>query len=307
MAMEKAATPNRIERLARVGLTTPDATRLCQFYERVLGFHRLAVGRRSIADVDTDSITLGLGRETIELLQFDQPGRLYPDQLASSDLRFQHFAIVVSDMARAYRRLNAIDGWSAISTHGPQRLPPSSGGVDAFKFRDPDGHPLELLAFPHGKAPSYWQRSPKDELFLGIDHSAIGVADSGRSFAFYEALGLRLAARSHNSGSAQQLLDNVDRPQVEVTALTPPQATPHVELLCYRSIAHQATSGLRYNDVATTRLIFESHEGLSENLIDPDGHHLMIVSAVKNAASSPADTSANADTLSVSVKPETAR
>jgi len=186
-------------------------------------------------------------------------------------------------------------------------LPPSSGGVDAFKFRDPDGHPLELLAFPNEKTPAYWQQRPNDELFLGIDHSAIGVADSRRSITFYQALGLRLAARSHNGGVAQQRLDDVSRPQVEVTALAPPRATPHVELLCYGSVKHERTPCLRYNDVAATRLIFEAREGLSENLVDPDGHHLMIVSAADSAASPRADTPANADTLSVPVKPETAR
>jgi catechol 2,3-dioxygenase-like lactoylglutathione lyase family enzyme len=304
--MEHAATPPRIERLARIGLITPDAGRLCRFYERVLGFSRLGASDRFVSDVGAHGITLGLGREAIELLQFDHPGRRYPDDIASSDLRFQHFAIVVSDMALAYRRLCADDSWTAISTDGPQRLPPSSGGVDAFKFRDLDGHPLELLAFPTEKTPACWQQPPNDELFLGIDHSAIGVADSRRSITFYHALGLSLAARSHNAGGAQQRLDDVNRPQVEVTALAPPRATPHVELLCYRSVTHERTPGLRYNDVAATRLIFETREGPSENLVDPDGHHLVIVSAA-NAASSHAANPANADMLSVSVKPETTR
>lgn len=44
------------------------------------------------------------------------------------------------------------------------RLPESSGGVTAFKFRDPDGHPLELLAFPDGKVPSRWGAQPDAEL-----------------------------------------------------------------------------------------------------------------------------------------------
>ena len=307
MTMEQAAAPHPIQRLARVGLITPDAIRLCQFYEQVLGFGPLAAGDRSVSEIGARSIVLGLGHETIELLQFDQPGRLYPDEIASSDIRFQHFAIVVSDMALAYQRLCADDDWRAISTHGPQRLPASSGGVEAFKFRDPDGHPLELLSYPNDKAPAWWQGQPKDALFLGIDHSAIGVADSSRSIAFYESLGLRLAAQSHNSGPAQQRLDDVSSPQVEVTALAPPQSTPHVELLCYRNVTHERTRALRYNDVAATRLIFETHQNSSEHLVDPDGHHLMIVSLAKNGASSHADTTTNADSLSVPVQPETAR
>ena len=46
-------------------------------------------------------------------------------------------------------------------------------------------------------------------MFLGIDHSAIAVSDSARSIAFYEALGLRVAARALNSGHEQARLDGV--------------------------------------------------------------------------------------------------
>ena len=94
---------------------------------------------------------------------------------------------------QAYRRLCSVSGWTAISIDGPQRLPASSGGVSAFKFRDPDGHPLELLAFPDGAWPAHWQARSNGDLALGIDHSAISVSDSARSIAFYEALGLRVA------------------------------------------------------------------------------------------------------------------
>jgi catechol 2,3-dioxygenase-like lactoylglutathione lyase family enzyme len=181
-----------------------------------------------------------------------------------------------------------VDGWSAISTGGPQRLPASSGGVSAFKFRDPDGHPLELLAFPPGKSPAPWRSRPDGAVFLGIDHSAIAVSDSARSVAFYEALGLRVAARSLNSGCEQARLDGVSDPHVEVTALAPHQATPHVELLCYRSAAHHADAALRDNDVAATRLIFEVDRHVLESppsrqtLIDPDGHHLVLVASPKS-------------------------
>ena len=48
-------------------------------------------------------------------------------------------------------------GWTPISTSGPQLLPAASGGVSAFKFRDPEGHPLELIAFPPGAVPPQWQ------------------------------------------------------------------------------------------------------------------------------------------------------
>ena len=190
-----------VQRLARFALVTQDAARLCRFYEQAMGFCRLAAGRHSQSGTGADSITLVLGREFVELLQFHVPGRPYPDAASASDPCFQHFAIAVADIDKAYRRLCRVAGWRAISTGGPQLLPASSGGVSAFKFRDPDGHPLELLEFPEGRSPARWRARPNRELFLGIDHSAIAVSDSARSSTFYEALGLRLAARSLNSGS----------------------------------------------------------------------------------------------------------
>ena len=311
---------NAIERLAYIGLTTPDAAGLCQFYERAFGFRVLTAGRRTERDLARKSgvggeayrVTLGLGQEVIELLQFDQPGRPYPDAASSSDLRFQHFAIVVADMTLAYQRLCSVGGWSEISTDGPRHLPPSSGGVVAFKFRDTDGHPLELLAFPEQKIPTHWQARSKAGLFLGIDHSAISVSDSARSIAFYEALGLRAASRSVNSGWEQAHLDGLSDPHVEVTALDPRQATPHVEILCYQSAAHTGKQILHHNDIAATRLVFETAASpdaaaSSHALVDPDGHHIFLVDSVEKNIPSRAEAAANAGSPPISAKPESAR
>ncbi len=84
--------------------------------------------------------------------------------------------------------------------------------------------------------PEHWKIRASGNLFLGIDHSAISVADSAASIAFYEGLGLRVAARSLNTGPEQERLDAVKHARVEVTALEPEQTTPHLELLCYRSV-----------------------------------------------------------------------
>ncbi len=310
-----------IERLAYVSLTTPDAAGLCNFFERALGFRLLTAGRRSAQELPVISgsaggayrVTLGLGGEVIELLQFDSPGRPYPASASVSDLCFQHFAIVVTDMAQAYEHIRAVGRWSAISTDGPQQLPSSSGGVTAFKFRDPDGHPLELLAFPADNVPAHWKARSRSELFLGIDHSAISVLDSARSIAFYQRLGLRVAARSQNSGPAQELLDGVSGPHVEVTALEPRQVTPHLELLGYRSAARNEKIELRNNDVAATRLVFEARSSSSrgaaakQGLIDPDGHHLLIVDPVEDESSQTASAYRKAGARSVSNKPEPVR
>ena len=105
------------------------------------------------------------------------------------DTAFQHFAIVVSDMDLALAQLRGAPGWTPISIGGPQRLPQRSGGVTAFKFQDPDGHPLELLAFPEHAVPPHWTERSAYGIFLGIDHSAISVRDTAISTAFYQSLG----------------------------------------------------------------------------------------------------------------------
>jgi catechol 2,3-dioxygenase-like lactoylglutathione lyase family enzyme len=292
-------TDMRVRKLARIGLTTTDANGLASFYEKTLGFRRLAAKRFSGAEFErlvnveggARGITLGLGDERIELLEFDRPGEPYPENTSSSDLIFQHFAIVVTDIDKAYQRLTTVGGWTAISRGGPQRLPKTSGGVSAFKFRDPDGHPVELLAYPNDRVPARWARFGCD-LCLGIDHSAISISDSALSIAFYKGLGFRVSETTLNHGPEQARLDGVCEPQVEVTSLTPSQATPHIELLSYRSAMHERGIVLRNNDVASTRLVLET-EYLSpadeytsgpRSLLDPDGHHLLLVSpAIKEA------------------------
>jgi catechol 2,3-dioxygenase-like lactoylglutathione lyase family enzyme len=280
-----------IYRIARFSLTTGAADRLADFYERALGFRQIGLETRVGAAFETlmgvaggaRGLVLELGEQEVELLEFAARGRPYPQHAASSDLTFQHLAIVVADMRAAYEGLLAVAGWTAITEGGPQRLPDSSGGVTAFKFRDPDGHPLELLAFPEGKSPPPWRDNGGPGPGLGIDHSAISVADAARSTAFYEALGLTVSARSHNRGPEQARLDGLPAPDVEVTALSPTQATPHIELLCYRSSARAESVPLRNNDIAASRLVLEAAGlpragagAVRRGLFDPDGHHLLI-------------------------------
>ena len=88
-------------------------------------------------------------------------------------------AIVVNDMRHAYQQVMANRRFRPISRNGPVRLPDGSGGVTAFKFRDHDGHPLELLAFPEGHVPGPWRTGNGSGSFLGVDHTAIACSDSG--------------------------------------------------------------------------------------------------------------------------------
>jgi catechol 2,3-dioxygenase-like lactoylglutathione lyase family enzyme len=258
-----------VTRIARISLTTADPERLEAFYRQAFGFERIGTDRyqgagfaqlMGLDGVEAEAIVLGLGRQTLELVAFSPAGRPYPPDGASNDPFFQHLAIVVSDMRAAYAKLRDCRGWKPITRPEPQRLPPSSGGVTAFKFRDPEGHPLELLAFPPGSEPPVW-RERRDGLCLGIDHSAIAVTETARSIAFYEnLLGFCVTNRSLNHGEEQQKLDDIPTPIVEVTGLAPgPAEPPHLELLCYRTPKpHRSPETMQSgNDIAATRLVLE--------------------------------------------------
>ncbi|MFZ0079067.1 MAG: VOC family protein [Trebonia sp.] len=188
---------------------------------------RQARGRRSL---------LRLGRERIELLEFtDSAGRPYPPGSTSTDLWFQHMAIVVNDMGQAYLRVMANRRFRPISRSGPVRLPDDSGGVTAFKFRDHDGHPLELLAFPEGHVPGQWRTANGAGCFLGVDHTAIAVSDWARSARFFGSVfGFGTGTRTENRGREQADLDDVDDVHVSVTRLAPDLPAPQLELLHYR-------------------------------------------------------------------------
>jgi len=311
-----------VQKLSRIILICHQAERLAEFYIRAFGFACTEGPPKidpdfaeliGLAKGQVRITSLHLGNQVIELAEPQPRGCRYPDRVPGWDPSFQHFAIVVSDMAAAYAKLQALHNWTAISTDGPQFLPPSSGGVTAFKFRDSEGHPLEMVAFAPGTAPGHWAiRSGK--LFLGIDHSAISVADTGRSIAFYGRLGLTRTASSLNVGREQERLDNLLGAVVEVTALAPPvQAVPHVELLCYRGNFDRRELLTSRNDVAATQLVFEverqaldaivalnrdtiiSSSTTSENgefralLRDPDGHLLCIESRTAPSISQPAN------------------
>jgi catechol 2,3-dioxygenase-like lactoylglutathione lyase family enzyme len=179
---------------------------------------------------------LRLGRQRIELLEFtDAAGRPYPPNSSSSDLWFQHIAIIVNDMTAAHQRVAANPEFRPISRNGPVRLPENSGGVTAFKFRDRDGHPLELLAFPDENVPEEWQTATPASTFLGADHTAIAISDTVRSTDFFTSVfGFRVGARTENRGPEQDDLDDVDDVEVSVTRLGPDLPAPRLELLHYR-------------------------------------------------------------------------
>lgn len=226
----------------------------------------LAAFYRDAFDFVGNPGSLGLGDTRLSIERTADGSASYPRVPGWSPL-FQHFAIRVADMDAAIARLDAVAGWQPISTHGPERLPPNTGSVTAFKFRDPEGHPLELLAFPD---------ETSGPLFGRIDHSAISVADVERSIAFYERLGLAVAGRSLNTGIEQSRLDGIDDATVDVVAMrTPSGRAPHLELLGYRGSFDRGHRAV--DDEIATRLVFETdHDQTARRWRDPDGHLLEV-------------------------------
>jgi len=226
-----------------VGITVGDMDRAVDFYSRVLSFETVADREVSgdsyerlfgVFGLRIHAVRLRLGAEYIELMQFLAPrGRPIPADSRSNDAWFQHVAIVVSDMSAAYARLRKANVEYASS--GPQRLPdwnPSAAGIEAFYFRDPDGHNLEIIAFPAGKGLAKWQLRTGN-LFLGIDHTAIVVSDTEASLRFYrDLLGLKVVGTSENYGPEQEHLNNVFGAHLRITSLRGAQG-PGVEFLEY--------------------------------------------------------------------------
>jgi catechol 2,3-dioxygenase-like lactoylglutathione lyase family enzyme len=302
-----------------VGMTVSDLDRSLAFYEQVLDFRKEVEEEETGAPYEaltgvfalrTRTARVRLGAECLELTEYLGPkGRPFPSDARSNDRSFQHVAIVVADMDRAYARLRAAKVEYASS--GPQRLPdwnPNAAGIRAFYFRDPDRHVLEVIWFPAGKGAPRWQDRPRGALFLGIDHTAIVVADTEASLRLYrDALGLAVAGESDNYGDEQAHLNGVEGAHLRITTLRGARG-PGVELLQYLAPAggHPFPADARPNDLIhwqTTVLVARldeasraaldagarvasrgaaeltgSHLGLSRALLvtDPDGHALLL-------------------------------
>jgi catechol 2,3-dioxygenase-like lactoylglutathione lyase family enzyme len=226
-----------------ISVTVSDMDRSVDFYRTVLLFAPVSDQEVSgdgyehlygVFGARVRVVTLKLGDEFLKLEQFIAPrGRPIPVDSKSNDGWFQHIAIIVPDIDRAFAWLRSrhVD----FASTGPQVLPqwnPNAGGIAAFYFRDPDGHNLEILHFPPGKGDAKWQQAG-DGLFLGIDHSAIVVSDTDASLRYCrDTLGLRVVGSSENYGIEQERLNNVFGARLRITALRAGSG-PGVELLEY--------------------------------------------------------------------------
>jgi catechol 2,3-dioxygenase-like lactoylglutathione lyase family enzyme len=255
-----------------ISVTVSDMDRAVDFYSKVLTFEKISDTEvatqqyeqlESVFGLRVRIVRMRLGDEFIELHEYLAPkGRPIPVDSRSNDRWFQHVAIIVSDMDRAYRvlRQNKVEHASS----GPQRLPDwnkNAGGISAFYFKDPDGHPLEILQFPSDKGAEKWHR-PSDRLFLGIDHTAIVVWDTDVSLKFYrDVLGMRVAGESENYGTEQEHLNNVFAARLRITALRGTSG-PGIELLEYLSPRDGRLFPLdeHANDVVHRQTILISHD-----------------------------------------------
>src|SRR2546426_3516375 len=145
--------PALIDGVDAIGITVSDMDRAVDFYSKVLTFEKVSdtevAGEtyehlQGVFGLRMRVVRMRLGDEYIELAEYLAPkGRPIAVDAHSNDRSFQHIAIIVSDMDKAYRwlRQNKVEHAST----GPQRLPDwnkNAAGIWAFYFKDPDGHPL---------------------------------------------------------------------------------------------------------------------------------------------------------------------
>lgn len=284
----------RVRAVDAVGMTVSDMDRSVDFYSNVLSFKKVSDTEvygdayerlLGIFGLRIRVVHMRLGDETIELTEYLTPeGKPFPKDTRSNDLWFQHIAIVVSDMDKAFERLR--QNKVRYASTAPQTIPASNkaaAGIRAFYFRDPDGHYLEIIYFPPGKGNSKWQGND-DKLFLGIDHTAIVVDDTEESLKFYRnALGMRVAGESMNYGTEQEHLNNVFGAVLRITGLRSPEG-PGIEFLEYLAPGdgRLAPGDEKANDIIHWQTTLETDDttGLAESL-RADGYSVVSTGAVE--------------------------
>ena len=318
LAASIAETQSAKVSVEAVGMTVSDMDRAVEFYSALTfqkvsdlevfgdGFEHL----EGVFGARMRIVRMKLGNEFLDLTQYlAPPGRPIPIDSRSNDLWFQHVAIVVRDMDEAFQRLRALKV-KFVST-APQTLPPSikaAAGIKAFYFRDPDEHNLEVIYFPPGKGDPRWQEKT-DKLFLGIDHTAIGISNTEASLKFYrDLLGLRKVGESENFGTEQEHLNQVFGAHLLITAMRPASG-PGIEFLEYLTPrdGRPRPADVRANDTVHWQTMIQMDEvdlmakklhhahvhfvspgvvtmpkdqaGFSKGVVvsDPDGHDVLLI------------------------------
>jgi catechol 2,3-dioxygenase-like lactoylglutathione lyase family enzyme len=219
---------SQVKSVESVSIVVSDMNTAVDFYSRILSFQKVSDDYHfgseweqlyGVFGLHLRKVRLQLGDEQIELIDYlTTGGREIPEDAKSNDLWFQHIAIVVSNMDSAYALLRK-NNIEHVST-SPQTLPasiPEAAGIKAFYFHDRDDHNLELIYFPQGKGQPKWQKA-QGRLFLGIDHTAIGVSSTATSHLFYSGmLGIQRKGESRNKGIEQAHLNNIRDASLHIT------------------------------------------------------------------------------------------
>jgi len=117
-----------------VGMTVADMDRSIEFFSKVLSFEKVADVEvwgsdyerlQGVFGLRMRVVRMRLGDEFIELTEYLAPkGRPVPVDTRSYDRWFQHIAIIVNDMDRAYQWLRGQK--VAHASTGPRRCPPGT-------------------------------------------------------------------------------------------------------------------------------------------------------------------------------------
>jgi catechol 2,3-dioxygenase-like lactoylglutathione lyase family enzyme len=107
-----AAAQDLVRAVGPIGMTVADMERSIAFYSRVLDFEKVSDVEvwgpdwerlQGVFGLRMRVVRMRLGEETLELTEYLTPrGRPVPPDSRSNDRWFQHVAIIVSDMDRAY-------------------------------------------------------------------------------------------------------------------------------------------------------------------------------------------------------------
>jgi catechol 2,3-dioxygenase-like lactoylglutathione lyase family enzyme len=326
---------SQITKVDAIGITVKEMNRSLKFYTEVLGFKKISDTELAGEQYEKLKGTFGLhirvarlqlGDEFIELTDYlTAGGRSIPEDQKSNDLSFQHIAIVVSDMDKAFHQVKKFNV-EFVST-APQTLPksiPGAAGIKAFYFHDPDNHNLELICFPKGKGQAKWQANNarlndtvgRGKIFLGIDHTAIGVSNTDASHHFYnDLLGIERKGDSWNKGNEQEHLNNIEGASLHITGYRTANG-PGIEFLQYivpgpgkkypadtraddcwfwQTILVTEDAEALYNKLQTAGYSFVSKElvhsihneirNKSFIVKDPDGHAMLITETKKQSFS----------------------
>lgn len=312
----------QITKVDAIGITVKEMERSVKFYTEVLGFKKVSDNEyqgneieqlKNVFGINIRVVRLQLGDEFIELTDYlTTGGRSIPEDQHSNDLSFQHIAIVVSDMDKAFQQVKKFNV-EYVST-APQTLPksiPGAEGIKAFYFHDPDNHNLELIYFPKGKGQPKWQTN-NSKIFLGIDHTAIGISNTESSAKFYnELLGIERKGDSWNKGNEQEHLNNVQGASLHITGnravtgpgieflqyLQPGPGKPYPadtradDLWFWQTTVITDDAQSLYNKLKSANASFVSGELVHQHINsihtksfivkDPDGHALLIKEIVK--------------------------